>query len=125
MEPTPGAVTGGPPGRVAADSLWWCLPLLGLWAWQAWLTLGLFGARQPWQRLLDDAPVMSGRHPLHLYHGHLGARSFLDNGRLTCYDPAFQAGYPKTPVFDSGSRPAELFLALAGGGYQPAAYKVG
>src|SRR5205823_12511640 len=39
-------------------------------------------------------------------------------------DPAFQAGYPKTPVFDSGSRPAELFLFLAGG-YSPAAYKVG
>jgi hypothetical protein len=25
------------------------------------------------------------------------------------FDPAFHAGYPKTPVFDSGSRPAELF----------------
>jgi hypothetical protein len=44
---------------------------------------------------------------------------------LSCYDPAFFAGYPKTPVFDSGSRPAEVALALAGGAYRPAAYKVG
>jgi hypothetical protein len=49
----------------------------------------------------------------------------LEHGTLCCYDPAFQAGYPKTPVFDSGSRPAELFLTLAGGAYRPAAYKVG
>src|SRR6185437_7244802 len=41
------------------------------------------------------------------------------------YDPTFHAGYPKTPVFDSGSRPAELVLALAGGRYCPAAYKIG
>ena len=40
-------------------------------------------------------------------------------------DPAFQAGYPKTPVFDGGCRPAELFLVLAGGRYSPAAYKAG
>src|SRR5262249_11190877 len=42
-----------------------------------------------------------------------------------CFDPSFQAGYPKTPIFDSGSRPAELFLTLVGGAYRPAAYKVG
>src|SRR5262249_18015324 len=32
---------------------------------------------------------------------------------------------PKTPVFDSGCRPAECFLLLAGGHYSPAAYKIG
>src|SRR5262249_43384208 len=30
-----------------------------------------------------------------------------------------------TPVFDSGSRPAELFLLVAGGSYRPTAYKLG
>jgi hypothetical protein len=99
--------------------------LIGVLVVQAWLTLSLFGPEQPWDRLLDDQPIISGRHPLHLYHGTLGARSLLERGTLCCYDPGFQAGYPKTPVFDSGSRPAELFLLLAGGNYRPAAYKIG
>jgi hypothetical protein len=111
---------GGPAEHPA-----WLLVLAGLLAWQLWLTLGLFGTERPWEALLDDAPVLSGRHPLHLYHGYLGARALLERGTLSCYDPSFHAGYPKTPVFDSGSRPAELALALAGGRYQPAAYKVG
>jgi hypothetical protein len=89
------------------------------------LTLGLFGGERPWERLLDDQPILSGRHPLHLYHGYLGARALHEHGNLSCFDPTFHAGYPKTPVFDSGSRPAELLLALAGGQYCPAAYKVG
>src|SRR5437588_3001692 len=103
----------------------WLLGLLALSAWQGWLTVGLFGPDRPLERLLDDQPVLSGRHPLHLYHGYLGARALQEHGTLSCYDPAFHAGYPKTPVFDSGSRPAELFLTLAGGRYSPAAYKVG
>jgi hypothetical protein len=103
----------------------WGLVFVALLAWQAWQTLGLFGADQPWQRLLDGQPILSGRHALHLYHGYLGARSFRERGTLSCYDPAFQAGYPKTPLFDSGSRPAELFLTLGGGTYRPEAYKIG
>src|SRR5262245_65256251 len=103
---------------------WWRLALPALVAWQAWLTLGLFGP-DPWRRLTSDEPIISGRHPLHLYHGFLGARAWCDRGSLSCYDPAFHAGYPKTPVFDAGSRPAELALALAGARYSPAAYKVG
>src|SRR5262249_28361858 len=51
--------------------------------------------------------------------------SLRECGSPCCYDPNFQAGYPKTPVFDSGSRPAELFLILGGGTYRPAAYKIG
>jgi hypothetical protein len=102
----------------------WLLALAALWAWQAYLTLGLFGPERPWDALLDDRPVLSGRHPLHLYHGYLGARALRERGSPSCYDPAFHAGYPKTPVFDSGSRPAELALALAGGRYSPAAYKL-
>jgi hypothetical protein len=106
----------------------------GLLIWQAWMTLTLFappretgrvGIRQAWRRLRDDRPVVSGRHPLHLYFGYLGAEALAERSTLCCYDPAFQAGFPKTPVFDSGSRPAELFLYLAGSKYSPAAYKKG
>lgn len=103
----------------------WGLLLLALLAWQSWMTLTLFGGSQPWKNLLDDRPILSGRHPLHLYHGYLGARALHERGSLSCYDPTFHAGYPKTPVFDSGSRPAELVLALVGGRYCPAAYKIG
>jgi hypothetical protein len=101
------------------------LGLLGLFAWQGWMVLNLFGLDAPWQRLLSEEPIISGRHPLHLYHGYLGAAAFRERGSLCCYDPAFQAGYPKTPVFDSGSRLAELFLSVGGAVYRPAAYKVG
>ena len=79
----------------------------------------------PRDRLLDDRPILSGRHPLHLYHGFSERGRCSTAARLSCYDPAFQAGYPKTPVFDGGSRPAELVLAAAGGRYSPAAYKIG
>jgi hypothetical protein len=102
----------------------WILLLVALVAWQAWWTVGLFGP-DPLHTLVDDRPIVSGSHPLHLYFGWLGASSLRSTGSLYCYDPAFQAGYPKTPVFDSGSRPAELFLSLAGGAYSPAAYKIG
>jgi hypothetical protein len=113
------------PAPADRGSRLWNLLLLGLCAWQGWMTLTLFGAEQPWQGLVDERPIVSGSHPLHLYHGYLGAQGLRVRGRASCYDPCFQAGYPKTPVFDAGSRPAELFLALAGGEYRPAAYKVG
>ena len=103
----------------------WLLAILALLAGQGCLTLRLFGTDSPWRRLADDEPVLSGRHPLHLYHGFLGARNWLERGTTSCFDPAFQAGYPKTPVFDGGSRPAELFLLATGGEYRPAAYKIG
>ena len=99
--------------------------LFGLFIWQAWLTLTLFGPDRPWLRLLDDQPIVSGRHALHFYHSYLGSHAFYEHGTLCCFDPAFEAGYPKTPVFDAGSRPGELFLILAGGHYRPAAYKIG
>ncbi len=115
----------GSPTRCRADHPAWLLVLLALMAYQAWMTLGLFGGEQPWRRLLTAAPIVSGRHPLHLYHGFLGARSITERGTFSCYDPAFNAGYPKTPVFDSGSRPAELMLLLGGGRFRPEAYKIG
>jgi hypothetical protein len=116
---------GEPQATSAGDHRAWRLLALSLAAWQTWMTLTLFGSDQPWKPLLDERPILSGRHPLHLYHGYLGARSLREHGSLSCYDPTFHAGYPKTPVFDSGSRPAELMLTLAGGRYCPAAYKVG
>jgi hypothetical protein len=119
MERPPSSPAG--PGNHPA----WLLLLLPLAAWQGWLTLGLFGPTDPWRRLLDDQPVLSGQHPLHQYHGYLGARCFLDLGSSCCFDPQFQAGYPKTPIFDCDSRPAELFFVCAGGAYRPAAYKIG
>jgi hypothetical protein len=90
-----------------------------------WKTSQLFGPVQPLQALLDERPIVSGQHALHLYHGYLGAQSLQEQGTFSCYDPAFQAGYPKTPVFDCGSRPAELFLSLTGSDYRPSVYKVG
>jgi hypothetical protein len=92
---------------------------------QAGLALALFGTNHPWSAVTDDRPILSGRHPLHLYHGTLGAAAFRGYRTSTCYDPAFQAGYPKTPVFDGGSRPAELFAFAGGSEYRPAAYKLG
>src|SRR5262249_50667969 len=113
-------VTDAPnPGHPA-----WLLVLAALLAWQGWMTLGLFGPVRPWARLTGPEPILSGRHPLHLYHGHLGARALLERGQLSCYDPAFHAGYPKTPVFDGGSRPAELALTLVGGRLCRTTYKI-
>lgn len=113
-----------PSPRMGDHRVWW-LPLLGLMAWQIWMTLTLFGGDSPRQALLDERPILSGRHPLHLYHGYLGARALREQGSFSCYDPSFHAGYPKTPVFDSGSRPAELLLILTGGRYLPSVYKLG
>jgi hypothetical protein len=120
----PAPKTTAPPAAPAGNHRAWLLALAALLAWQGWQALGLFGRDRPLERLWSDEPVISGRHALHLYHGTLGSRALLERGSLSCYDPAFHAGYPKTPVFDSGSRPAELALALAGGRYSPAAYKV-
>jgi len=103
----------------------WLLAVAGLVCAQAGFALAAFGPDRSLGPVLDDRPILSGRHPLHLYHGYLGAENFLQTGNTTCFDPNFQAGYPKTPAFDSGCRPAELFLTLAGGTYSPRAYKTG
>lgn len=100
----------------------WRVGLLALLAGQACLTLGLFGDAA---RLRDDDPILTGQHPLHQYHGHLGARALVADGSLSAYDPAYHAGYPKTPVFDGGSRPADFLFVLAGGAFRPSVYKVG
>ncbi|MCI0643126.1 MAG: hypothetical protein L0Y72_13930 [Gemmataceae bacterium] len=110
------------PAPVAGRLIFW-LGFFALLTWQAWLTLGLFG-EYPWQNLVDDKPIVSGRHPQHLYLGFLGAQSLDANGSCCVYDPAFHAAYPKTPIFN-GCRLAELLLFLGGATYQPAVYKIG
>lgn len=104
----------------------WLIAVAVIAVGQAGLAGRLFDADRPWDALADARPVTDGRHPLHLYHGGLGASTFRTWAATTCYDPNFQAGYPKTPVFDSGSRPAELVLYLFGRATaDPAAYKLG
>jgi hypothetical protein len=125
MEHLPAVRADGPPALSFGSRFLKILALVAMLLWQGWMTLTLFGPDRSWQRLVSDQPIVSGRHPLHLYHGYLGAQAFRNQGTLCCYDPAFQAGYPKTPVFDCGSRPAELFLTVGGGDYRPAAYKIG
>src|SRR5262245_47835343 len=81
--------------------------LLLLLAWQGWLTLGLFGDGYPWLHLRDEEPIISGAHPQHLHFGGIGARALRETGRFCAYDPEFQGGYLKTPIFN-GSRFAEI-----------------
>ena len=100
----------------------WLIAVLGLAIGQAGLAFQLFGGREG----RDDArPVVAGRHPLHFYHGLLGAETLRQRIGTSCYDPNFQAGYPKTPVFDGGCRPVEVLLYFAGTDAGPAAYKRG
>src|SRR5262249_59901370 len=68
--------------------------------------------------------VRAGRHPLHQSHARLGARAGRETGSVCCYDPAFQAGYPKTPLFDGTCRPAELAYLLLGGTDHAGPYKL-
>src|SRR5690242_7662258 len=98
--------------------------LLVLTAWHGWMTLSLFGRESPWERLTSAEPVLSGKHAANLYLGLLAANARLATGSGCCYDPSFQAGYPRTPVFE-GSRLSEVFLLAAGGDYQADAYKIG
>lgn len=90
---------------------------------QGWLTLRLFAPDYDIKRLTNEEPIVAGRHPLHFYHGMIGVKAQQERDTSTCYDPAFQAGYPKTPVFDGGSRPAEIFQLI--GGTRPSSYKIG
>ena len=104
-------------------SPFWAFVLLALVSVQGAVTLRLFGPGPLPDALTNDQPVLDGRHPLHAYHGLLANRVWHDRRGVTCFDPSFQAGYLKTPVFDAGSRPAELFYLI--GGASPRTYKAG
>jgi hypothetical protein len=100
----------------------WLLAVAGLVAAQAGFAAHLFGG---WAGLTDDRPVLTGRHPLHQYHAGIGAGAVRDGGTASAYDPHFQAGYPKTPVFDAPARVAEpVYLLLGKADHAPAAYKL-
>lgn len=101
----------------------WHLAWLGLLLWQLWLTLGLFGP-DPLTQIFDDGFIANGAHPQHLYLGIIGARALVERGTSTVYDPAFQDGYLKTPIFN-GSRLAELFILCGGVDRPVVAYKIG
>jgi hypothetical protein len=88
------------------------------------MTLRLFGPGLSFENLLNDQPVLSGKHPVNLYLGTQAAQALAATGNGCCYDPAFQAGYPCTPIFN-GSRLAQLFLLAGGADYRPEAYKLG
>lgn len=94
-----------------------------LLAWQAWLTLGLFGD-YPWSGLTNDEMIISGANPQHQFLGAIGAQAFKNSGCPCAYVTSFQAGILKTPIFN-GSRFAEVFFYLGGGTFRPAAYKMG
>lgn len=100
----------------------WLLAVLALAIGQAGLAYRLFGGSAG---LNDPRPVVAGRHPLHFYHGLLGAETLRQRQGTACYDPNFQAGYPKTPVFDGGCRPVEMLLFVFGEDSGPAVYKKG
>jgi hypothetical protein len=104
-----------------AQPLWLLVVAAIIWG-QAGLANQLFGGKINRD---DSRPVVEGRHPLHFYHGQLGAETFRIRRSTACFDPAFQAGYPKTPVFDGGCRTVELVLFLSGKNAGPAAYKYG
>ncbi len=106
-----------PPSPAALALAALALVLAGQWM----LALALVGGHSG---LADDRPVLSGRHPLHLYHAQLGAATFRARSNTSCYDPAFQAGCPKTPVFDGACRPAELALLVCGNLEPAHAYKL-
>jgi hypothetical protein len=60
-------------------------------------------------------PIVFDDHALQYYYGRLGALFLAEGGRTYGYDPAFMAGYPKTPIYYPSSRPYELTLWLFGG----------
>ncbi len=102
--------------------------------WWAWLALLLIFGIHSFQAIrlfpslrsiVDrDSPVVVVDHAIHEYHGALGARFCREAGTSWGFDPAFMAGYPETPVWDSSSNPSILF-DLIGGTEDYRAYKVG
>jgi hypothetical protein len=82
------------------------------------LTLQLFGRPASWRNLITGDAVTSGRHAQHL------EESSRECGATGTFDPSEYAGYPRTAVFDTESRPAEWFQ-IAVGGIPASTYKIG
>jgi hypothetical protein len=74
------------------------------------VTFQAFGDSEPIAAIRNDEPIVSGRHPFHLYHAMAGAAGVRTRGTSACYDPFLAAGYARTVAVDFDSRPYEPFL---------------
>jgi uncharacterized membrane protein YeaQ/YmgE (transglycosylase-associated protein family) len=90
----------------------WLLALVLVLIGQGGIAVKWLGGFESGSYQFNNLPVTSGEYPLRLYHAGLGAATLRENFGSTCYDPNFQAGYPKTPIFDAAARPLEPVLAL-------------
>jgi hypothetical protein len=66
----------------------------------------------PPEDILNDRPVLTLDHSLHLYQAERAKEIFWSTGRLHTYDPYFMAGYPGGTIFDIDSKGVELWCAL-------------
>ena len=122
MTTTPAATTSPKPRTSRPFGAW--LALAAILATHATLAVRLFPSLG--SIFEPSTPVVVVDHAIHEYHGSLGAQFAREAGTTWGYDPAFMAGYPETPVWDSSSNPSILFDLLGGaraGDYR--AYKAG
>ena len=89
----------------------------GLKSLSMWLAIGIIALPSAASILSNrfentEDLFSSGSHPIHQYHGWIGAKGLLAKGIPTAFDPAFHAGYIKTPLFDSQAHVIEWLVAL-------------
>src|SRR5207253_11442530 len=88
------------------------------------VTLRAFGPDHPISALTNDDPIVSGRHPFHLYHAVIGTAALRAHGYCGCYDPFLAAGYARTAGVDFDARPYEPFVLASAPNRQAARYKL-
>jgi hypothetical protein len=110
----------------SGERLWpWCPAFAVLFVFHATLAVQLIGTTHQWRRLLNDDPVTSGRHALHLQQSRDPLGGEPTAAGPGGFDPSDYAGYPRTSIFDAEARPAALVQQIAGHWAGPAAYKIG
>jgi hypothetical protein len=102
----------------------WAIAVGGIMAAHVAVTLAAFGPDHPIERIAGDEPIISGRHPFHLYHAGVGAAAVRARGRCACYDTFLAAGYARTSAADFDSRPYEPLLYGAAVNQWAARYKM-
>jgi hypothetical protein len=88
------------------------------------VTIQAFGDGHPIAAIRNDEPIVSGRHPFHLYHAMVGAAGVRRQGTPSCYDPFLAAGYARTVAVDFDSRPYEPFLYFDSPSISDSRYKI-
>src|SRR5436309_3066186 len=88
------------------------------------VTVNAFGDDRPIANIRNDDPIVSGRHPFHLYHATAGAAAVRVRDTSACYDPFLAAGYARTVAVDFDSRPYEPFLYGASPSNSAGRYKM-